>query len=426
MNIYKKFKMAVPMVVILFICLLFACTQKNTPFGSPGTSTHYHALTLPDSMITDIYTYKDSVRSFLDTTDFLLRTFGERTRNPKIIIGNYEDTEIRALVRFTSLPSDTLYLEDPVLRLYLHHAENISSVTINVAPIDSVIFYDDYVCWESWSLMNDQWKTPGGDFTAKNIISTNHTISDSTEFIELPIPAHIVLGWVKGGWQKNTGLIVMTEGISNGFLEFNSVNNATGKPRLSFLLPPKTEGDQPRNEHRDAIYSAFIHDKKDSSGENIGEGLFIANMTPRSIIVSIDSLQNIYELFGVENQNDLRKINILQAYLTLTVKPENSVITNEKMYLHSAIPHEEIDINENIDYTQMWHYNRYRVGIENEKLKINITNLLQVLVTQKRPYNGICIVNNQRNMDFARVEFYGMTAEENLRPQISLKYSMLD
>jgi len=417
-----KVKTLIVLIVFLAI-IVISCTNKSSPLGSPGTKTEYHQITLPDTIITRIYTYRDTIATYAKTSDFLWRTFSERSINPKIIIGNFDNTKIRSLIRFTSLPIDTTFVSASIT-LHINYIHNTQDYQISIAPLQDVIFYDDYASWTQWGITSDRvWKNPGGDFNKEKLKIHNISLSDSIKTIELSIDREIVLEWISKGWEKNFGLIIFAENVNESFIEFNSANSASLKPQINLYYKKDNELE---NITRNALFSTFIHNKENDTIDDISSGLYISNIAPRSIFMDLFNLENIYQLFpGIENQNDLSLVNIIQASLILSVKNDNTRLTNDKIYMNTAIPNEsQNEPQEIFDYSEMWHYARFRVGIDNDKININILGPIQQMISKNRPNNGICLVNNQRNMDFSSIEFYGKDASDHLRPVINIKYAV--
>ena len=417
-------------ILLLLSCIFISCTNENTPFGYPGSNTEYLQTILPDSLITDIYTYRDSVDTYAKTADFLMRTYHETARNNKLILGNYQGADIRTLIRFTTLPTDSSFIKDPTITLFVNKVVNSIDIKIRIAPIDSVVFYDNTATWEQWGrLPGNRWKTPGGDYSLEKSQTVAITASDSLSSIEFTIDSDLAKQWIAASnrreWDKIYGLLIMVENVSDSFIEIFSTNSLTRRPEIRFTYPDE------EIVRRDATYSTFIHNKKNETADDIKTGLYIANIAPRSIFVELADLEKLFTVFISEQircQQDLPKINIIQASLILSIDSENKMWTNNNIYYNSAIPFDDYgDIKTTFPpkYNEMWHYSRYHESTDNDKISLNISTPIQFILSGNRPNNGICIVNNQRNMDFSHINFYGMDATEDLRPKIVIKYSVL-
>ena len=62
--------------------------------------------------------------------------------------------------------------------------------------------------------------------------------------------------------------------------------------------------------------------------------------------------------------------------------------------------------------------------LKNNTLNLNITAPVQAYVSKLKPNNGLIIKSDYQGMDFSRINFFGMNAEntEN-QPKINIKFS---
>ncbi|HHE37922.1 MAG TPA: hypothetical protein ENL20_05040, partial [Candidatus Cloacimonetes bacterium] len=92
--------------IIFLLIIAFGCTKKDNPTGYPGNEFQPKEIVISDtSLFGNFYSYEDSCRNF--------------NNNPKLLIGNYRNTQAISLLKFTSLPDTVSEISsDVTLTLY--------------------------------------------------------------------------------------------------------------------------------------------------------------------------------------------------------------------------------------------------------------------------------------------------------------------
>ena len=421
-------------VFLVFICIFTGCTNKNSPFGSPEANIIFNEIELSGSMIESIYTYRDSVESYMQTRNFASRNIRILLDyNHKIVLGNYEGIDIRALVRFDNVNVDTMFVSDAELSLFVHHIEHLGlqDFSIKIAPLSKQ--FDNYATWEKYGEAGvDFWEQVGGDFQLEEALSYTFSTIDSTgsdiDSITFGIDKDILKGWLSDNSTNSFGLILIADEVNEGFIEFYSRNNgvASLQPQLKVFLE-----EEDKSIH--ASFSVYIHDySEDGGSEYLRDGIYLSNIMPRSFFLELSSLDSLYTLFPeISSARELKRINILQANLVLSINHDNTMMTNQQISVVPAIPDTTIYLThpqDRFDYTKWYFYERITVSYKDEDttMSIKITDPMRALISGIRDNRGIGFVNLQRNMDFSHINFYGMNAEGSRKPKIVIKYSYIN
>lgn len=397
--------------ILVSILMIIGCTNKNSNLGFPGSDFNNYQITLLDSVFTSAYTYKDSIAAF--------------PSNTKLIIGNYQNTESRIILRFTNLPRNVTLQEDPSLNFYINKRYNPQTMNIKIAQISDKIFTQNTATWTSY-FENSNWDNPGGDYT--DSLMTLHTKDfsvDSTN-ISFTIPKEIVQKWInENNIYTNYGLILIAEDANDTFVEFYA-SEAAPAVRPNLKLKYLNSNNEVKEDTRYATHDTFIHNKEETP--LVLQPLIISNIPPRSVYLDFKLPYTAFT--GIDFEEDLRKININQATLILSVNEDSTLFMNDRYMIGVGIPHTkptEENLKQHFDITKMYLYATTNKAINNNKIEINITSIIQHFVSNFRENNGIYIINNQKNMDFSHIYIYGLDeANSELRPKINIKYTVLD
>ena len=394
--------------IFCFVFITFfivSCTNRNSTIGFPGTNIENHEMNFNNSVIKNMYTYEDSVRAF--------------PGNTKLILGNYNDIEARILLRFTTLPQVKLE-EDPIVILNINNMHYPKEFNIKIAAIKDNLFSENSATWDTYT-GNATWDKPGGDFHEDEImeISFNFAENDSISQLQFPIKKELVQSWIDRTIFDNYGIIIFTDNKTESFIEFYSTE--TFQPpriRLSYL-----ESDSLHIVYRNANNDTFIHDFKYTTLEE--KDLIISNIPPMSLYLKIDIDYEDHKVDfnekGIFSPEDLKRINVNQAYLYIPIDESNSMRMNDRFNLSIAIPHEYP-----FDLLQMWHYPATIDSLRNGEMRINVSVPMQQIISKNRPNNGLLILNNQHNMDFSHTQIIGKDENNlNIGPRLVLRYSVL-
>jgi hypothetical protein len=398
--------------VSILILFVIGCTNDNSNLGFPGSDINNHQTVLNDSIFIDMKTYQLDIDVFPD--------------NAKLIVGNYDSTNVRSLIRFANLPTEISLIEDPILSLYLNHQHNSENLNLKIAKLENNIFMQNYATWEKFN-ETEEWTQPGGDFTDSLSFTIDFDSEVDTLKISFSLPKEIFQDWIdKNDIYTNYGLILYSEDTEDSFLDFYS-SEAGIDLRPNVSLKYKDSTNEEITDIRNVTHDTFIHNQIDE--ELNSEELIISNIPPKCIYFTFDINHNDFD--DLNSEEELQKININQAQLIFSINPETT-LSYDSFLIGMGIPYDLPDINnlsDSFDITNMWLFSSTidYVNKEDNTLTINITPIIQHILSKNRPNNGIYLINNQKNMDFSHINVYGPDEDNvNLRPKINIKYSTLD
>ena len=402
----------------LFVIFIFiSCTNKNSTIGFPGTKFEPHEIDFDSTAFKQIYAYKDSLRAF--------------GGNSKLVLGSFEEINSRILIRFVNLPTDTTFTGNPEITMYISNKDHFNTdFDIYVAPIMDKVFLPNFATWEKYN-ETDDWANEGGDGDFENEVLTPYIVEKDTlglelEKIKFEIDHSIVVQWMGSKMEENFGLIIYAKGANNSFLEFHSTYTNT-RPQIS--LTYASDDTLLHIETRQANYSTYIHDKKDTDFDH--NKLQVSNIPPRSIFTMLDlsfeSHESIWKDNGVSNAEELKNINVTQAFIVFSVDKDKTMMTNTRFGLGVGIPltyHDEIQQTFQINDLLLFPTtsDTLRAG----KMRINVGAPLQQIISKNRENNGLVFINHQSNMDFSRINVFGTDeTDESLHPRLILRYTIL-
>jgi len=420
-------KLSVKIVFLIVICLIgYSCRQKISQVGYEETHFINRETTI------DI----DTVFTLVDSTYI-------HPRNTKLIVGNINNYESRALLRFETLLSDTTLVitEDPKVTLYVRHHRVNDSIILYYAPIINKRFEEntntlqDYPNWEK-AAETEKWSTPGGDYTeADSILVTKKQLD--TKQITFTINREIVDRWIKRP-NENLGLIIYSDNISNNYIEFNSrfygISMFTPKIFIKYTKPDSLEGIITNKialpdsiEINNGTRNAFIYNSI-SENQWSAEDLYLSNIPPRSLYAKFDITQAAFKDTLITN---ISHLNIIQANLIFTVDKGSSVIADaDTAYGFTiGIPDTALVITDNkYNYSKIPPQTRFGVSTkykisQDEEISINVRYQLELMLLGLRENNGIVLLNNKVNTDFQFFRLYGL-ADGDKKPRLQIKYSI--
>ena len=377
MNIVSK------TLIAIFILLLIAnCSNKSSPFGFPGSKLeNLHVM------------FDGSVFQQVEASQNLTQAF---PLNTKLVLGNYKNTDARILLRFMNLPADVTLSVDPTISIAINNDYNPKEYNLKIAPLINFSFQQHQATWEHYDETNT-WENPGGDFTHAKSFTYNFADMDSLKIFDFTIDKEIVQKWIDDS-KENFGLILFTDDVTDSFIEFHS-SETIYRPIIELTF---FRNDEEIVETREVNHDTFIHNNQDTDFNK--DVLNLSNIPPRSIYTKFDVSFNknikVYEEIGINNENELRRSNVNQAYLYIPVDIENSLITNTRINILSGIPYEIPP-----DRSSVWVYNTTVDTLRNNEMRINVTEALQRIISEDKPNNGLFLINNFENMDFSNISF---------------------
>lgn len=278
--------------------------------------------------------------------------------------------------------------------------------------------------WEN-NTNTSQWENEGADFDTEEITSffIQKTRLDS---VIVNLPSSIIEYWIEND-SLNYGLLLKEKYPQRNtqFVELYSTET------YSNITAPILEFDYEKENGTSATYKSrayqdtFIHNASQFT-EIDHDVLSLWNIEPKAIAIKINlPIESFIEIDqNISNEDDMRHVTINRADLVLTKTDEDFPFTNAKHKVTTYFLNSDLDNQSYFDKGNLLIAHTTTDTLKNNTLNLNITAPVQAYVSKLKPNNGLIIKSDYQGMDFSRINFFGMNAEntEN-QPKINIKFS---
>ncbi|MBC8313464.1 MAG: DNRLRE domain-containing protein [Candidatus Cloacimonetes bacterium] len=365
----KKYILFISLISIIFYIL--SCSQKKNIIGF-DENVEIIAITITDS-INFVTTYKDSIKNY--------------NNNTKLIVGKFNDVEVRSLLKFENLP-DTSWID---------------TVTINSCEIviqKDILFNEENFNIKIYEVTKD-WNENSVVWDSSNFLYNedfDFNVSQEQDTITFSIDTTLVKDWIESD-SLNYGIMLKCENVYNNFVEFSS-SETDNSPYLKI------------------VYTDSTSTKMDTINYNVSEDTFIGNNSNSdSLDYTIANLPPIGTIFEFNLPDSLCKQNF-------QINKAEMIITSdlvETFFISEA----EIEITPyyvsdtvNIDYEFINDCSTYEFNLDSDTLKINITGIIQGYTNGELENNRILLKSTTENKDFSYIKFEG-----DITPDLRIIYT---
>jgi len=232
--------------IILILIALMSC-EDSSPIADPS-----------GGQIGELY--RDTLVAINDT--FIVGEKVSTGLSPRLFIGSHNDVESRALIKFSTLPDDSIVVDSLYLLLQSvsHYGDSSGNIDIKIKLITKS-WGEKANTDDSWSYQNDASDDPE--------TTTNYTISTEDSLLyTIKLPDTLVSIWRDTTVEdKNHGLLLDFEN-ANYIKEFAS-ENSTIIPKIVYVY----QNSQNDSTIRDTIGAAFDASVVDYSGNLVSDSL---------------------------------------------------------------------------------------------------------------------------------------------------------
>ncbi len=219
-----------PLILIMFLLLVSACTDKNNPTGDNWSGIS--PISFTDSLFTDGYSFP--VDGNVKGTEAVM------------LCGNYNGRDAISVMRFTGMPTSFDTVQDAELKLVVLRRSPFArgTITVNAFKLNQNWSVD------STAVILDQ----NISTTALNLgsVMVPDTVVAAGDTITFTIPASQIQAWQA---EDITGLNIVVRTEDAGFVEFRTMESGYG-PLLTFKY--RQEGDSSdRTYNQRAIMDSF-------------------------------------------------------------------------------------------------------------------------------------------------------------------------
>lgn len=376
---------------IISLIFLSGCTSEDNSIGEPPV---------------DLKPVEKEISLNL-LNNFSITDSCKNHNGSKLLLGKYQNRESRILIKFSDLP-DTIssFIKNPKIEFTYDDTIYNRNFDIKYAVLNTD--------WEenraNWFEASDSinWNNTGGDFEQE--YNTNYsTYLDSTSNtykIGFEIDNSIVQNWVNND-MDNYGLILYCPDYSTGYT-FLSSDEGTDPAKMEFEYriseDDTTNHVYNENPSSDIHITEFTQDEVDV----VSEQFKLANLIPTSsalqFAMPIDSIINVDG-----EEVDPNKIIVNQAELVCEINESETNLINDELDIYvNVLKNEEVFTNQTIssdDYITSPTFTYQDLEIENGKISLRLTGIIQGFINGEYENNGIYVRSMNENENYDHVIF---------------------
>jgi len=416
------------------ILAVSACTMKDNPVGYDPVNEP-KLINFSDNIISNVYSYEDTVKSYLNAT--------------VISLGNRGKYESRIFLRFYDLPDSlaTMENEELTLKLVVNKQRNSENSTFHTRIVNQS-WDQNYISWKTATDSLD-WEMPfftdyEFDFELNEIYATGDTV-------EVGFPLEMFYNYNQeddkyyvDSLLVNYGITIMrdtpdTEG--ENILEFYSSESSDEYgPELKFSYKVEASDVEYTEWNSSIVYDGMFYTSTADDLEDFevyGDSLILRNISPTKMFIGLDiSLEDFIiagDTTGINTLAEFNKMTVNRAELVLQAKSDRYFSSNMIYvvpYLLTDSTWVETPEDGNIPvYEEQFEYvsgtSTTSDSLESNEFRIDITETLQAYINDGDDIDGfgIIIFSARENRDFSIVRFYNQSAEESKQPYIELTYT---
>lgn len=401
--------------LIIVSIFLVSCNNKKSILGFSDSNFNTYDITLPDSCITLAYTWSDSLKNY--------------SENSKLLLGNFDNTDIRTLIKFPSIPviANETDIIDSTIKIKIKVKEKLYTQNFDMEVyLLTKTWYENEPTWNVFR-KDSTWTTAGGDLVLPMLKTVSFTtVADTLIF---SIQPSVIYGWGEDA-NTNKGLLLKSalSGI-NHLIEMYSSESAYA-PTLQFSYIPRDENGAALTTatyKKSAIIDTYIHNGTESFTTDNTQ-LSLWNIQPKSMVMKFNLPLSVFQSAAPEIQtaDDLKKVTINRANLVFIKKNDNLPNTETAPSIGVGIYQEPV-VDQNIFvFSKIDFFSVSSESFTTDTLAVKITGPIQSLISQLKNNNGLIIRSNYKNRDFNRLNFYTINdPDPTKRPKIRIKFSTL-
>ena len=408
---------------LILMLMTTACTNKKNPVGISGQEGPVPVETvIGHEHFKPCYSFEDSIRNY---------------NSDNLLIGSYFSNNFQnkaaTLLKFTSLVDSFYSIENVRLILRINDNYNfdvIDNTTLKVGKIISSDWFETTATWleptdsTSWFNAGSFSFLDGQDLEKLNDLEMEVT-GDS---LSIFLPENILADWILAD-SLNFGLALFTED-DDKFIEFYAEEySAEYSPKLYFDYR-ETEEDTLVTEYRKPNHDILIYDTDDVY-QVFAKKLITSNIQPVRMLIRFDIPATIFTDF--DNFNPAIEDTIL--YLQrLTINRAELILSFESNTLYPIETTMNLDPYIVISDSTEWNWTDPTVpllssenyedpyissvsdSLNSTAFAVNITRIMQNLVSGEKENYGIMIRSLYENRDFRHTEF-------SIQPEINIIFT---
>jgi protein involved in ribonucleotide reduction len=401
--------------LLITLILLGGCTDRKNIVGD---DTDYVPLktTIPaDSLISYFYSYEDSVRNYY--------------RSEKLLVGNFQENQSITLLRFANLPdSNAVINSDAELRLTVKSHFQTEGMELKIGLINQN--WNQYNATWDKADADETWDQDWADLGNLTPLDMTYQVSEEDSTIAISIAqetiSDIVSGWIQTD-PVSFGFALYTENRfsrTDSYLSFKSRDTTDG-PILFFEYYETEEDTTLIDFNRTAVYNTFINSQKPVA-EYHQDKIRIANIIPTRSVFKLNIPESFFDLpAGL----DLARITVNKAELVL-FSSDDKHFSESFLQLTPYLLEQEYTPDSNViipkeEFLAISPTFTSGLSSTSDSVAVNVTSIVQAIVSDLKDNNGIVINSTQENFDNTYSEFETPeSADPNKQPYLKIIYTL--
>ena len=362
------------LIIIGIIIVILSCSKKDNMVG-------FNILNQPKKLTinNNIVKYK--------TIEDTIRNYSE---NDILLVGKWNNREIRTLVKFNNLPDSVSNVSKSVIIFAILGNNNFNEDAIELGRLTSN-WNENETTWTK-AYTDTLWDEEGADFTSLQVDSIN--IKDDSLYIKIPTDS--VEYWINNQIEFSI-ILTYSSGEDSTFLQLQS-SEGDIKPTLQLQY---AVDDTSESMEKNPSQDSFIMDNKNSL--SFSDNIKISNLIPTQSLIKLEISDTLFEM----TEEELLYITINKAELILTKKEGELFSESINIFPYNLKASYDWSSQPNIgeDYEILAKTVSSTLSNDSDTLRLDITPLVQAWTSNKFDNNGFLIKSTSCNKDLSYVVF---------------------
>lgn len=409
------------LIMLAVFFALVGCTKKNNLTGTNWSELDAALIQDSNALISG-YSYP------ADSLDAM------STNRKSLLVGRWNGSEARSIIRFTNLPSEST----------IQNLHSLNNLKLELVLMRSSEHTQNPIKLQFFKV-NGEYKANPFEIPVESLseitqaaTTIDHTVI-SLDTLRIALPYALLQNWQTNA--DSTGLNIMIKasdetGFGDGFAEIRLTSGTIGS-KISYEFKENSSDVDFSVFSRYATRNDFYLNHQEAA---VLPGEWrISNYQPQRVYVD---LQPDMTAFRDKNGNqispaDLKRVSINKAELVLHIKKDLPSLRNAISYdFSSLLIKEQPQSPQVIATTDMFRPEFFvslmnLVSFEADSLIVDITPIIQAYVSQKTfadgtviTPQGIVLMSKYERKDFGEIEFYHpLSAPDAKKPYIRIKYT---
>jgi hypothetical protein len=407
--------------MLAVLVAVFGCTKKNNLTGTNWSDLEAQIIQDENALISGYSFPADSLDSIL-------------TNRKALLVGRWNGSEARSILRFTNLPADST----------IQNLHDLSNLNLELVLLRSSEHTANPIRLQFFKV-NAEYQANPFDIAAEDLaeitqaaVTLDHTVI-SSDTLRIALPYSLLQNWQANA--DSTGLNIMIKasdeaGFADGFAEIRLSSGTIGS-KISYDFKENSSDEAFSSFSRYAAKNDYFLTHQDAP---VVPGEWkISNYQPQRIYVDLQPDMTAYRDKNGNQLNpaDLKRVSINKAELVLHIKKDQPSLRNAISYDFSPLLIKARPESPQVILTTDMFRPQFFMTLFNitsftaDSLVVDITPIIQAYVSEKTfadgtliTPEGIVLMSKFERKDFGEIEFFHpLSAPADKKPFIRIKYT---